>query len=114
MEKRRGTLRKEKNAVSENIIAKLEHLRTLPKDMTPEDFLGKEAKGRMIWRIFLLHIWQHTQYPIFDQHVYRAMIFMKTRTIKELPDDCAAKQQKYITEYRSEEHTSELQSPCNL
>ena len=90
---------KKHNAVSENVIAKLEHLRILPKNMSPDIFLTKEAKGGIIWRIFLLHIWQHTKYPIFDQHVYRAMVFVKTCKIEELSDYYKVKQQKYISEY---------------
>jgi len=34
-----------------------------------------------IWQIFLLHIIDPTNYPIFDQHVYRAHYYLEHRTI---------------------------------
>lgn len=32
-----------------------------------------QEPGGAIWRIFWLHCYNQNQYPIFDQHVYRAM-----------------------------------------
>ncbi len=52
-----------------------------------------DKSGGMIWNIFYLHIISKNEklneklkcaYPIFDQHVYRAMCFMKSRNLREL------------------------------
>jgi hypothetical protein len=78
----------------------LSRVRTLSKDVAPEQFLQNEVKGGMIWRIFFLHIWDPSKYPIFDQHVYRAMVYLKTgQIIKDLPHSDREKQAKYIEEY---------------
>jgi len=49
------------------------------------NFSGKIFKNGIIYRIFLMHICRPTEYPIFDQHVFRAFIFLTTKNIpKEL------------------------------
>jgi len=70
---------------------------------TPEDannFFTNELKDKgMIWKIFTLHIMYPERYPIFDQNVYRAMHYLQTGTIKEIPSKNSDKQTSYITEY---------------
>jgi hypothetical protein len=39
-------------------------------------FLGQFKDGGAIYRIFWLHCWD-TRFPIYDQHVHRAMTFIK-------------------------------------
>jgi hypothetical protein len=39
------------------------------------------------------------RYPIFDQNVYRAMHYLQTITIKEIPSKNRDKQLSYIDEY---------------
>jgi hypothetical protein len=39
-------------------------------------FLDHFKEGGAIWRIFWLHCWA-TRFPIYDQHVHRAMTFIK-------------------------------------
>lgn len=72
----------------EALIGDLNHFRSIQLN-TPEDadkFLTTELKGKgMIWKIFTLHILNPDKYPIFDQHVYRAMVYLKTGVIKEIP-----------------------------
>ena len=53
----------------------------------------------MIWKIFALHILNPDEYPIFDQHVYRAMVYLKTGKIEGIPKTSKEKQLKYIGEY---------------
>lgn len=52
-----------------------------------------------IWRIFLAHIIKPSSFPIFDQHVYRAMIYLQTHEIKELKNSDKVKLEKYENEY---------------
>ena len=52
-----------------------------------------------IWRIFLAHIIKPNKFPIFDQHVYRAMIYLQTKEIKELKSIDKVKLEKYENEY---------------
>ncbi len=47
-------------------------------------FLDRFKDGGAIWRIFWLHCWD-TRFPIYDQHVHRAMTFIKdNRKMEEL------------------------------
>ena len=39
-----------------------------------------------VWKIFLLHLVKPLEFPIFDQHVYRAFNFNQNLIIKELPN----------------------------
>jgi hypothetical protein len=41
-------------------------------------FLNNFKDGGAIWRIFWLHCWD-PNFPIYDQHVHRAMIFIKDK-----------------------------------
>lgn len=52
-----------------------------------------------IWQIFLLHIIQPCEYPIFDQHVYRAFRFIQNQDEKELPATRQAKLNVFYSKY---------------
>ena len=94
----------------EAVIADLEHFQSIPLNTPAEadKFLTNELKGKgMIWKVFTLHILNPAKYPIFDQHVYRAMVYLKTGKIEEIPPSNEEKQLKYINEYPhfyNEEH----------
>src|SRR5438128_2250037 len=55
--------------------------------LSPEEYIGRDADadtlaaflnrpGGAIWRIFWLHLQHHRHFPIYDQHVHRAMAFI--------------------------------------
>lgn len=73
-------------------------LRKLPSTTTAEEFLG-EFGGGPIWRIFLLHCWGPTRFPIYDQHVHRAMEFIQTGTVREISQSPAIVLRDYIDKY---------------
>jgi hypothetical protein len=54
-----------------------------------------------IWRIFLAHIIKPNRFPIFDQHVYRSMVYLQTNKIEELENNDHIKLHKYEHEYLS-------------
>jgi hypothetical protein len=60
----------------ESFISRLKELEELPRQTSPKDFLETFKEGGAIWRIFLLHCWSGSKYPIYDQHVHRAMSFI--------------------------------------
>ena len=83
-----GKLSKPKQrSVEHNFIARLDELHDLPKDTPAETFLARFATGGVIWRIFWLHCWQPDRFPIYDQHVHRAMMLIEDRE----PDELSAK-----------------------
>ncbi|HHN78501.1 MAG TPA: hypothetical protein ENK11_07505 [Phycisphaerales bacterium] len=56
--------------------------------------------GGVIWGIFMLHIWRPARYPIYDQHVHRAMRILQGNEVDELegmPDQ--KKREHYIDDY---------------
>jgi len=55
--------------------------------------------GGAIWRIFWLHCYNPTQYPIFDQHVYRAMRRLEVGHAEEIPTTNTAKARAYVVQY---------------
>lgn len=61
------------------------------------DFISRS--GGAIWRIFWLHCHDHDTYPIFDQHVYRAMRFLQTGNVMEVPVSNKKKATCYVDEY---------------
>jgi hypothetical protein len=55
--------------------------------------------GGAIWRIFWLHCHSPASYPIFDQHVYRAMKYIQLDQVLEIPNLNRLKVISYIDEY---------------
>ena len=77
---------RQKTASVEAVLDKLKLVNQLKQ--TWDEALFKEHFGTMsaIWQIFLLNLIAPRQYPIFDQHVYRAYRFITGRVIvKKIP-----------------------------
>ncbi|MGA9851714.1 MAG: hypothetical protein WBR15_02135 [Gammaproteobacteria bacterium] len=55
--------------------------------------------GGAIWRIFWLHCWQSLRFPIYDQHVHRAMTFIQTGVAMEISNYDPRTINSYITSY---------------
>jgi hypothetical protein len=64
----------------------------------PNRFFAAFPKGGAIYRIFWLHCW-HPKFPIFDQHVYRAMTYIREARLRELAGNDNAKLDIYLKEY---------------
>ncbi len=88
--------RKKEYSVKKNYVANLDQLHGLPDD--PREFLRVFGSGGAIWRIFWLHCWKQ-KYPIFDQHVYRAMKFILAQPSEEILQDDDQKVNAYLDEY---------------
>jgi len=65
--------------------AELFTINKLKKDFNPDKF-NRTFKGSTIWKAFLLHIIDPKEFPIFDQHVYRAYCFLE-RLERKVPDE---------------------------
>ena len=61
-------------------------------------YLNHKQPGGAIWNIFYLHCLDHRQWPIFDQHTYRAMRFIQSSKFAELEQSS----QKIYAVYESE------------
>jgi hypothetical protein len=86
-------------AVLKNFVARREELATIRADESPSEIFARFADGGAIWRIFWLHCWQPSRFPIYDQHVHRAMRFIQSGVIEEIPAKDPDKISAYIEQY---------------
>jgi hypothetical protein len=86
-------------SVERNYVARLSELRKLPFSTGAESFLHLFPSGGAIWRIFWLHCWQPTRFPIYDQHVHRAMALIESGEREEIPKNDASKVRAYLDRY---------------
>lgn len=74
-----------RTALEHNFLSNTDKARELPPDVSAEDFLQKRfPNGGAISRIFWLHCWHPNDFPIYDQHVHRAMVFIRDGRVDEL------------------------------
>ena len=91
--------------ISESKCASIQHNYIDKKPVAPDlqdrksniEFISKP--GGAIWRIFWLHCHNSETYPIFDQHVFRAMIYIKYDAIREIPVANTKRAEMYFDEY---------------
>ena len=98
----RESIKLGKHPFVETVISNLDCFREVQLNNAEDanNFLTNMLKGKgMIWKIFTLHIIYPDRYPIFDQNVYRAMHYLYTGKIKEIPRKNGDKQSSYINEY---------------
>jgi hypothetical protein len=70
--------------VTPNFLSRIEEARALSPEISAEDFLNIFQGGGPIHRIFWLHCWHPQRFPIYDQHVHRAMVFIQHGRVEEL------------------------------
>jgi hypothetical protein len=87
-----------KASVLRNFVARRHELNQLNDDDTSA-LMSRFSEGGVIWRIFWLHCWQPKRFPIYDQHVHRAMRFMEAGVIDEIPTKDPDKIRAYIEQY---------------
>ena len=73
-------MRPELKKLKDSNLSNVEKVLEFEKLVSPDE-------NATIWKLFLLHIVNPYEYPIFDQHAYRSYIFFETGEIKELPVD---------------------------
>ncbi|MBC7772467.1 MAG: hypothetical protein H7210_08245 [Pyrinomonadaceae bacterium] len=88
-----------KASLSRNFVERLSELSKLSSATSAEEFLSFFSEGGAVWRIFWLHCWQHERFPIYDQHVHRAMAYVLTGTSEEAPAANSRKVRAYLDRY---------------
>lgn len=88
-----------RDSVIRNFVGRRSELNQIPPHETASDLLTRFSKGGAIWRIFWLHCWQPARFPIYDQHVHRAMRFIEMGVHEEIPEKDPAKVRAYIDQY---------------
>lgn len=90
---------RKRESVHHNFVQRRGELLQLEPNINANDFLAQFADGGAIWRIFWLHCWRPNQFPIYDQHVHRAMAFIDNGTKEEIPQYAPRKIEAYINRY---------------
>jgi hypothetical protein len=95
--------KRKETSVNHNFIQRKNELAQLQPNESAEDFakdfLDRFNNGGAIWRIFWLHCWKPDRFPIYDQHVHRAMVFIKTGAREDISQDDPQKIKAYIHSY---------------
>jgi hypothetical protein len=86
-------------SVRKNFVRHKAELARLQTGESAADLLAHIPDGGAIWRIFFLHCCQPTRFPIYDQHVHRAMVFIQTGSPEEIPAYDAQKIMSYCQRY---------------
>lgn len=84
-------------SIRRHYVGKRPTVRPLSSRSDLVDFISQS--GGAIWRIFWLHCHHRHGFPIFDQHVYRAMRYLQTGTVMEIPASNRTKAACYIDRY---------------
>ncbi len=86
-------------SVRTNYINRIDELKEFTQNFEAVEFLNRFSDGGAIWRIFWLHCFRPEEFPIYDQHVHRAMIFIKRGIIEEIPSYDPKKVAEYVSHY---------------
>jgi hypothetical protein len=105
------------NAIESKVLNKIDLINDL-RHASQVDFenINDQFKDlAAIWRIFVMHIINPFAFPIFDQHVYRAMRYLKNNLVEDLKNDDQAKIAVYKNEYLPfyKEMAVEIDDPRN-
>ena len=88
-----------RESVLRNFVARRAELNQVQQNETAANLLSRFSEGGAIWRIFWLHCWQPARFPIYDQHVHRAMRFIQQGVLEEIPVTNPQKIRVYLHSY---------------
>ncbi len=98
--KNNGKLSKTKlESVKRNFIARLGEVQGITNKKDARNLLSEFEGGGPIWRIFFFHCCQPNWFPIYDQHVHRAMEYIVNGRTKEIPRNDQEKIGVYLERY---------------
>ncbi|HZW38462.1 MAG TPA: hypothetical protein VFF33_04100 [Ignavibacteriaceae bacterium] len=86
-------------ALKKKVLAKLSIINKLKRNFSLEKFNEEFQNLSAIWKIFLLHCIRPDIYPIFDQHVFRAMSYILSSGIIEISKYDKKKYEQYFKLY---------------
>lgn len=86
-------------SLSSKILPKVSLINKLKIEFNFELFQENFCNVSMIWRFFLLHIIDPKSYPIWDQHVYRAIYFINNKEIINAKNHNQKKEKYYFDVY---------------
>jgi hypothetical protein len=80
------------------IKTKLSIINTLKKynTISVEDFKTEFKDVSAVWKIFLLHTIKPNKYPIYDQHIHRAFLFIHNEDWSNISNDTVTNKEKEL------------------
>ena len=91
---------KKENSFLSQALQHEELINELKKEFDQKKFEKTFGKMSAVWQIFLLHIIQPNECPIFDKYVYRAFRFIQNLDEKRLPSNQSERLKIFHEEYR--------------
>jgi hypothetical protein len=91
--------RQKEASVRRNYVDRIPEADALDRATSAEICLKRFATGGAIWRIYWLHLWAPHRFPIYDQHVHRAMAWIQLGSHEEIPSRDTDKVTSYLTHY---------------
>jgi len=90
----------QRDSIRANSVEQKDRVKGFPSDISAKTFLEKEfPKGGAVYRIFWLHCCYPDRFPIYDQHVHRAMTYIEWGKIQEIGSSDPRKVEDYLNEY---------------
>lgn len=90
--------KQKKESIRTRYVSQLAELPTLESTKEAEGYLS-QIGGGVIWGVFWLHCLQPKEFPIYDQHVHRAMATIEGWAGIEIPEENSDKIDVYFTHY---------------
>jgi hypothetical protein len=90
---------KKLKSIRAHFVTRRTEMEQIAPDEPASSLLNRFSNGGAIHRIFWLHCWQPARFPIYDQHVHRAMRFIEDGRREEIPAKNANKIRAYIEQY---------------
>ena len=89
-----------KQVAVRRFVERVEELERFQSDQNVDALLKHFAEGGAIWTIFLAPLLAAVALsPIYDQHVHRAMAFIQTGVLEEIPSYDPRKIDSYVRRY---------------
>lgn len=80
---------KKKKSLNDNILSEIEIINELKKQFDDQKFVQHFGTVSAVWQIFLKHVIAPNTYPIYDQNVHRAYLYLKGEKWQEIDETIA-------------------------
>lgn len=106
---------RKKKSLKDNVLDKLDLINSLKQqeEINIDEFKKAFKSISAVWKIFLLHLIKPDYYPIYDQHIHRAYLYIHHLDYSLLKNTISnkAKEDFYFNTYMNFVHTID---GCNL
>lgn len=94
---------RKKKSLRENVLNKLELINQYKEQeqLNLDEFKKAFKSMSAVWKIYILHLIKPNYYPIYDQHIHRAYLYINNMDYSQLKNTISnkAKEDFYFTNY---------------